>query len=532
MAFSSTSPWAGSGSSSIAAPVESTGGGEIPVPHDDISTEERQRILSNLNDARSRLESVGLLKRRSTSLDLGQTKALTNFEWPLRQAPVSTDFSYYGISNFVDEDLSYPNHVQDYNCGTRTYDLASGYNHKGTDIFLWPFSWKKMSEKQVEIVAGSSGTILYKSDGNFDQSCGLNSNQWNAVYVQHSDGSVAWYGHMKNGSLTPKPVGATVKAGEYLGAVGSSGSSTGPHLHLELYDANNRLIDPWQGACNAMSKGISWANQPPYYDPNINAITVGLSLPTFPTCPGTETPNASGYVPAGGLGYFTLYVRDLRTTDLIDVKWYKPDGSLWQQSTSTVPPKDYTSSYWYWSRSLPTSPTGTWRFEATLAGKTVAQTFQVGAPAAPRQAVYRFYNSQTGAHFFTLSEAERDYVIANLKQFNFEGAAFYAYTTAQPELTPVYRFYNTQTSSHFYTISASERDYIILTYPAYNYEGAVWYAQTSNATGSTPLYRFYNSKTGTHFFTVNSSERDYVIQTYPSFTYENTAYYVWEKADN
>src|SRR5215510_13083944 len=104
-----------------------------------------------------------------------------------------------------------------------------------------------MDHDQVAAVAAADGIILAKDDGNYDRSCSLTGAAWNAVYVQHADGSVAWYGHLKNGSLTTKAPGALVVQGEFLGIVGSSGNSTGPHLHFEVYDAANHLIDPWGG---------------------------------------------------------------------------------------------------------------------------------------------------------------------------------------------------------------------------------------------------------------------------------------------
>jgi murein DD-endopeptidase MepM/ murein hydrolase activator NlpD len=107
-----------------------------------------------------------------------------------------------------------------------------------------------MDNSEVLIVAAAPGTIVFKSDGNQDRSCSFNGANWNAVYIQHADGSVAWYGHMKNGSTISKPVGATVSAGEVLGIVGSSGNSTGPHLHFEIYNSSNQLVEPYQGTCN------------------------------------------------------------------------------------------------------------------------------------------------------------------------------------------------------------------------------------------------------------------------------------------
>ena len=82
---------------------------------------------------------MGMLERagRIKAVPAGATAVL--FDWPLKQASGVTDPGYYGISNFVDQDTAFPGKVLDYNCGTRSYDQSSGYNHQGTDIFTWPF---------------------------------------------------------------------------------------------------------------------------------------------------------------------------------------------------------------------------------------------------------------------------------------------------------------------------------------------------------------------------------------------------------
>ena len=147
--------------------------------------------------------------------------------------------------------------------------------------------------------------------------------------------------------------------------------------------------------------------------------------------------------------------------------------------------------------------------------------------AATRTSIYRFYNTATGAHFFTSSAAERDSVIANLKTFNYEGPAFYAYSTQAVDSSPVFRFYNPKTAAHFFTISADERDWVQRTYPFFQYEGPAWYAQTAGSNGATAMYRFYLPKTGTHFYTISAAERDYVIQQLKEYQYEGTGYYAW-----
>lgn len=61
-----------------------------------------------------------------------------------------------------------------------------------------------MEAGAVKIVAAASGMIVGKYDGNFDKNCAFNPGSWNAIYLRHDDGSLTWYGHMKNGSVTDK----------------------------------------------------------------------------------------------------------------------------------------------------------------------------------------------------------------------------------------------------------------------------------------------------------------------------------------
>ena len=150
-----------------------------------------------------------------------------------------------------------------------------------------------------------------------------------------------------------------------------------------------------------------------------------------------------------------------------------------------------------------------------------------GGGGDTRATVYRFFNASTGAHFYTSSAAERDFVIATYPTFKYEGPSFYAYTSQAAGTSPVFRFFNKNTGAHFYTISAAERDFVIATYPAFTYEGPSWYAQTSPGGTATAMYRFFNTSNGAHFYTISAGERDFVIGTYPVFKFEGPAYYAW-----
>ena len=71
-------------------------------------------------------------------------------------------------------------------------------------------------------VAVSSGTVIYS---------GVQGSYGNTVMIQHDNGLVSLYAH--NSSLVVK-VGDQVKKGQVVAKIGSTGRSTGPHLHFEI----------------------------------------------------------------------------------------------------------------------------------------------------------------------------------------------------------------------------------------------------------------------------------------------------------
>ena len=160
-----------------------------------------------------------------------------------------------------------------------------------------------------------------------------------------------------------------------------------------------------------------------------------------------------------------------------------------------------------------------------IAALTLA-AFAGAAQAQTPMPVYRFFNSQTGTHFYTINQAERDLVLAKYAQFLYEGPAYYAYQTSQAGSLPVYRFFNRSTGTHFYTQSEAEKNFVLAAYPVFAFEGPAYWAPASAGPGKVALYRFFNSNTGAHFFTTNVAERDMVLQRYPFFLYEGVAYEV------
>ena len=353
----------------VAAHEPAGGGAPQDLPRDEITDEQRHVIQKEIFDNIAQLEAQGSLAPAFPQF--------VSLSWPVRKAPGLADFAVDAISNYVDHNPGFPGLVLDWNCGARTYDQSSGYNHKGIDIFTYPFTWKKMDNDQAEIVAAAAGTIVAKHDGNFDRSCGFNSNFWNAVYVRHADGSIAWYGHMKNGSLTPKPVGATVDAGEKLGIIGSSGNSTGPHLHFELFDASGKLQDPFQGPCNSMNAFSWWSAQESYRTPRVNRLMTHSAGPVFPGCPNQETTNEKTHFRPGQVLTTAAYYRDQSLGQQTIFTILRPDGTAFA-TWSHNSPNTYSVSYWYWNWTIPPNPpNGTWKFKAVFNFVQYEQEFTV-----------------------------------------------------------------------------------------------------------------------------------------------------------
>ena len=94
--------------------------------------------------------------------------------------------------------------------------------HTGTDI---------AAPTGTPIKAVASGTVTFaEKSGPYG----------NLIKITHENGVETWYGHCSKLYAT---VGQTVEAGDVIAAVGSTGNSTGPHLHLEIR-INGTAINP------------------------------------------------------------------------------------------------------------------------------------------------------------------------------------------------------------------------------------------------------------------------------------------------
>lgn len=91
----------------------------------------------------------------------------------------------------------------------------------------------------VDFAAGWGSPIYAVSDGRVNFA-GWHGGHGNYVRIDHGGGLGTGYGHMSRIAVAP---GMTVRRGQVIGYVGSTGLSTGPHLHYEVYEGG-RTVNP------------------------------------------------------------------------------------------------------------------------------------------------------------------------------------------------------------------------------------------------------------------------------------------------
>jgi murein DD-endopeptidase MepM/ murein hydrolase activator NlpD len=355
-------------------PPSAAEGPSADTPRDDITPAQEQAMWAEIQHSLKALRGAGTLAATTAA-------QAVSLGWPLRMAPGLADYAGFRISAFVDHDPA-SGQVLDYSGGARTYD-----GHRGTDIAAYPFSWNKLDAGEIQVIAAAAGTIVAKANvDSTDHNCNIaSSDPWNYVALAHADGRMTIYGHMRYNSITSKGIGQTVAQGEYLGTVGSSGNSSGPHLHFEVRFGNfssAEFIDPYAGP--ASQPESLWASQRPYVDSAINRLSTHSAPPSTPDlCQPTIMNLQDSFTTPRNI-YFYAYYRDYQGALASQFTIYRPDGSVFQASQYAPADSTFHSAWNYgWAANFSTDePAGTWRVEATYNGQVYQTFFNLNAPPA------------------------------------------------------------------------------------------------------------------------------------------------------
>ncbi|NJN19935.1 MAG: M23 family metallopeptidase [Leptolyngbya sp. RL_3_1] len=118
----------------------------------------------------------------------------------------------------------------------------SGYVWPAQGVLTSGYGWRWGRMHQGIDVAGPVGTPIYAAAPGVVQRSGWNSGGYgNMVEVRHPDGSMTRYAH--NSRLLVES-GQQVRQGQQIAEMGSTGFSTGPHLHFEIHLPEHGPVNP------------------------------------------------------------------------------------------------------------------------------------------------------------------------------------------------------------------------------------------------------------------------------------------------
>ncbi len=123
--------------------------------------------------------------------------------------------------------------------GSFIWPCAGGYISSGFGGRTSPTAGASSNHKGVDIAAGS-GTAIYAADGGVVTTVSYSAARGNYIVVSHNNGLTTLYQHC---SSIAASAGQSVSQGQVIAYVGSTGYSTGPHLHFEVW-VNGVPVDP------------------------------------------------------------------------------------------------------------------------------------------------------------------------------------------------------------------------------------------------------------------------------------------------
>ncbi|WP_443944508.1 M23 family metallopeptidase [Pedobacter sp. AW1-32] len=120
-----------------------------------------------------------------------------------------------------------------------------GYPHYGTITSTFghrenPFTGENVENHKGLDIRGSIGDVVKSTANGKVIFAGRRGGYGNCIVINHANGFQTYYGHL---SKILVKVGDDIAAGDKIGKVGSTGRSTGPHLHYEIHK-NGKPISP------------------------------------------------------------------------------------------------------------------------------------------------------------------------------------------------------------------------------------------------------------------------------------------------
>ncbi len=147
--------------------------------------------------------------------------------------------------------------------------------------------------------------------------------------------------------------------------------------------------------------------------------------------------------------------------------------------------------------------------------------------------MYRFWSPVYARYLYAATEAEKEAILYEQGPlWTYQCVAWRAWPPqADPNLRPVYRFWSQARAAHYYTISEAERDYGLWTdlSEIWQYQGVAFYAYPAGLqpSGAWPVHRLRSDAAEGHLYTAFEAEREgLTCGDSPAWIYDTVAWYV------
>jgi murein DD-endopeptidase MepM/ murein hydrolase activator NlpD len=286
----------------------------------------------------------------------------SKFITPLGGTPSQT----WGITNYVDQDPRLGT-MEDHEGGPYVFE-----NHQGIDFFAPSFAGQ---DDGIEILAAAAGTVVNVGDGEFDRHTSFQPGDGNYVVLDHGNGWQTIYAHFRKDTINVQ-LNDVVSAGQVLGLLGSSGFSSGPHLHFGILH-NNIEVDSY------LDPDTFWVAPLPYQATVRGVFDSGVtSINSFPDYP--ERPvNSDVFTP--GPHEVWLWASLLAAPgDVLTTTYFRPNASTYSSFDYTVTAEGARGGQYSFYTILPTTPPlGTWQVALKINGvEHVRRPFTVASTGA------------------------------------------------------------------------------------------------------------------------------------------------------
>ena len=211
----------------------------VKAEFEDLKSEldiKQEKLVSEQNELKSQLKDTEKTLEELMKSINEESETLEGFQNAVKEAQAEIDKLTEELERERRAAMAAANGATGYYGGTVT----------GSGNFIWPVSctyitsavgnryhpisgqWKYHSGMDIGCQYGDS---IWASDGGTVCIAGVNGGYGNCVMIDHGNGYYTLYGHMSSIACS---VNQTVSQGQVIGYVGSTGYSTGPHLHFEI----------------------------------------------------------------------------------------------------------------------------------------------------------------------------------------------------------------------------------------------------------------------------------------------------------